>query len=391
MKLKNYFFILFLTYFSSISCVTTIKASREETLDEYFTFHSPRTDVRPLKSEDIPAAVKIEDEDTGTAFIADLIDKKRNSKDKKNIKLQETLLGGSSLDDFRKSAAAGLLYYGIFDKVEGTLIGLIVLEGFSPDQIGSDRTPVKNSLSTFTKFHKTVQGKGFGTEVKKALIEHFIQKKLIPPLEGDIENPVFKGFAATINFRNKASLKYNIVNCGHKVVSLRGREVRVEYPARDVTLHNQVYDYFVQYLTEPDKGKGKSKSKKKQNSKATKAQQTAEKTLREISFRNVFAIEDTTSFTQTLEEEKRFIVDCLALYPEFTSINKERSRSLLLTKQKRVILKQKILELEPDEDNTDEREKEFSKHLLKAKKLAENNFALRKSARTQTKGKPAKA
>jgi RimJ/RimL family protein N-acetyltransferase len=191
-------------------------SSAEESLMKKLSFETERMSVRPLFPSDYKAAKAVDVSDSSFVEII-------KADTRASLLTQERILGSSTeISVLRQNQELSNIYYGAFLKDSGALIGLIDIHNFHENH------ETKCYLSTSGKYHRAHQGKGYASEVKKALFQHFQTLKLIPTAEGD--DTLYLGFTGLINLRNKASLKYNIINCGYKVGRLFGDRVEVYFP-----------------------------------------------------------------------------------------------------------------------------------------------------------------
>ncbi len=187
-----------------------------QSLDLLLSFETERMFVRPLAPRDYEAAKAV---DASDSSFVDII--KHNACD--SLVTQERILVRSTeIRTLRKNQELSNIYYGAFLKGSDTLVGLIHIKFFH------ENPNTKCYLGTDGKYHREHQGKGYASEVKKALLQRYQNLGIIPTIEG--ENSLFLGFDGLISLRNKASLKYNIINCGYKVGRLFGDRVEVYFP-----------------------------------------------------------------------------------------------------------------------------------------------------------------
>ncbi|MCX7353023.1 MAG: GNAT family N-acetyltransferase [Proteobacteria bacterium] len=212
---KLFYVFAFLTL--NLSAVELADVSvAEEPLMKKLSFQTAQMSVRPLVLSDYDAARAV---DASDSSFVDII----KADTRALLSTQKRILDGSTeINTLRQNQELSNIYYGAFLKDSDTLIGLIYIHRFH------DNPQTKCYLGTDGKYHKAHQGKGYASEVKKALLQHFQDLRIIPAAEGD-DTP-FLGFKGLINLRNKASLKYNIINCGYKVGRLFGDRVEVYFP-----------------------------------------------------------------------------------------------------------------------------------------------------------------
>ena len=267
------------------------------------SFETERMSVRPLIPSDYKAAKAVDATDSSFVKII-RIDTKAS------LLTQERILEGSTeISTLRHNEELSNIYYGAFLKNSDTLIGLIDIHNFHKNQ------ETKCYLGTEGKYHRDHQGQGYASEVKKALLQHFQDLRIIPAAEGD--DTLYLGFYGLINLNNKASLKYNIINCGYKVGRLFGDRVEAYFPFvveclpyvtttdgitykgeetfnSSALLHDSIADFLAQYL-----------------SRDAATSVIGEKALRLESLRSL-----VTAGDDALREENVFVINTLSKYLE---------------------------------------------------------------------------
>jgi RimJ/RimL family protein N-acetyltransferase len=215
--MNKLFYVFAFLNFLNLSAVELADVSvAEEPLMKKLSFQTAQMSVRPLVLSDYDAARAVDASDS--SFI-DII----KADTRALLSTQKRILDGSTeINTLRQNQELSNIYYGAFLKDSDTLIGLIYIHRFH------DNPQTKCYLGTDGKYHKAHQGKGYASEVKKALLQHFQDLRIIPAAEGD--DTLYLGFYGLIRLRNKASLKYNIINCGYKVGRLFGDRVEAYFP-----------------------------------------------------------------------------------------------------------------------------------------------------------------
>lgn len=215
--MNKLFYVFAFLNFLNLSAVELADVSvAEEPLMKKLSFQTAQMSVRPLVLSDYDAARAVDASDSSFVKII-------KADTRALLSTQKRILDGpTEINTLRQNQELSNIYYGAFLKDSETLIGLIDIHNFH------DNHETKCYLSTDEKYHRAHQGKGYASEVKKALLQHFQDLRIIPTAEG--ENSLFLGFSGLINLKNKASLKYNIMNCGYKVGRLFGDRVEVYFP-----------------------------------------------------------------------------------------------------------------------------------------------------------------
>jgi RimJ/RimL family protein N-acetyltransferase len=280
----------------------TLKSHSCDTADTPWEFKTNRTIVRVLCLEDLERAKAVDASDDSFVSITDYI---ADISFQDMLKKQdETFQESKNINFVRSALNFGTLYYGVFLQGNNVLIGLYRIVILS----------LNNSLKTDAKFDKKYQGKGYGTEVKRSLFNHYQNLGLIPRHPEDKETTVFQGFVGLISLGNKASLKCAI-NSGYKIGRLFGDRVDIDYPfvmvsnvtvsdsdflpLSDEKLHDLIKEPLEKYLSRnssPDENK------------------KAEETLRQISLKNLMSVRQDL-FAMALESESGFIEMTMAKFP----------------------------------------------------------------------------
>ena len=311
--MNKLFYVFAFLNFLNLSAVELADVSvAEEPLMKKLSFQTTQMSVRPLVLSDYDTARAVDASDSSFVKII-------KADTRALLSTQERILGSSTeISTLRQNQELSNIYYGAFLKDSDTLIGLIYINCFH------NNPHTKCYLSTDGKYHRAHQGKGYASEVKKALLQHFQDLRIIPTAESD--DTLYLGFEGLINLRNKASLKYNIINCGYKVGRLFGDRVEVYFPFiverlpykeacfdtftndagvlvtkiedtfnPSALLHDRIADSLAQYLSRDE---------------ATAA--IGEKALRLESLRNLVIAGD-----DALREENFFVIHTLRQCPEF--------------------------------------------------------------------------
>lgn len=215
--MNKLFYVFAFLNFLNLSAVELADVSvAEEPLMKKLSFQTNQMSVRPLVLSDYDTARAV---DASDSSFVDII----KADTRALLSTQERILGSSTeISTLRQNQELSNIYYGAFLKDSDTLIGLIYINRFH------DNPQTKCYLGTHGKYHRDHQGKGYASEVKKALLQHFQDLRILPTAEGD--DALYLGFEGLISLRNKASLKYNIINCGYKVGRLFGDRVEVYFP-----------------------------------------------------------------------------------------------------------------------------------------------------------------
>ncbi len=215
---KLFYVFAFLNFLNLNAAVelADVSSAAVSSLISKLSFETEKMSVRPLIPSDYKAAKAVNASDSSFVEII-------KTDTKASLLTQELILGSSTeISTLRQDRELQKIYYGAFLKDSETLVGLIDIHNFH------DNHETKCYLSTDGKYHRAHQGKGYASEVKKALLQRFQTLKIIPTAEG--EDTLYLGFDGLINLENKASLKYNIINCGYKVGRLFGNRVEVYFP-----------------------------------------------------------------------------------------------------------------------------------------------------------------
>ncbi len=215
--MNKLFYVFAVLNFLNLNAVELADVSvAEEPLMKKLSFQTTQMSVRPLFHSDYDAARAVDASDSSFVQII-------KADTRASLLTQERILEGSTeISVLRQNEELSGIYYGAFLKNSDTLIGLIYINRFH----GNPHT--KCYLCTNGKYHRAHQGKGYASEVKKALLQHFQDLRIIPTAESD--DTLYLGFEGLINLRNKASLKYNIINCGYKVGRLFEYRAEVYFP-----------------------------------------------------------------------------------------------------------------------------------------------------------------
>lgn len=167
---KLFYVFAFLTL--NLSAVELADVSvAEEPLMKKLSFQTAQMSVRPLVLSDYDAARAV---DASDSSFVDII----KADTRALLSTQKRILDGSTeINTLRQNQELSNIYYGAFLKNSDTLVGLIDIHGFH------DNPHSKCYLRTDGKYHKAHQGKGYASEVKKALFQHFQTLKIIPTAE----------------------------------------------------------------------------------------------------------------------------------------------------------------------------------------------------------------
>lgn len=263
---------------------------------DLLSFKTARTRVQPLSFEHLEMMRELDNSDDSFVQIIE----SDNIGDL--LKTQKSILESTDKHVLRQNLNFMTMYYGIFDEStkNDNLFGVIKMNFCGREYIGTDE-----------KYHKIHQGKGYGTEVKKALFGHWQNLGLIPHVHADPDSALFLGFCGLIHMRNKSSLKYNIINCGYKMGRLFGDRVEVYYPyvirseykdhflpPEDEMLHERIYGDLCDYLSKD----------------SPELARVGEEALRRMALKNIMTVKES-ALNEALNEESGFITITLSRFP----------------------------------------------------------------------------
>ncbi|MBP9828999.1 MAG: GNAT family N-acetyltransferase [Proteobacteria bacterium] len=314
---KQFLFLLII-FFSVLNASTP---HSNDSVFDLLSFSTERTNVRPLVPENLAAAQILNASDAN--FVNILNDEFYEGKPSFEVELQNqqhALLQVPKLEDLKHSILTSTLYYGVFKNEDSCLIGIIKISGL----ISSDCNVF---LSTSSKYHKSYQGQGYGTEVKKSLLDYFEQLRLIPTKGADPYAFPFLGFKGLVVFANKASLNYNL-KCGYRVGIFSGDDCAVYYPMvlgeeiidgitfkADDTLHDRIAPSFEMYL-------------KKDPEQAL----LGEKLLRQEAIVSIMLLEES-NLAEMLNIYGDFIAESVGRFPDlFIKLNQNFGHKMSLVK-----------------------------------------------------------
>ena len=287
------------------------RAVPADNLQSLLSFETSSTFARPLMPENLEAAKALDNSDESYVQVMDGVSLE-------SLRVQADFFTCTlGIGELRKKADLFEVYYGIFEKTEGSLIGVFKITRWNTGSYDGDKNlfaSSKNFLSTDVKFHKNHQGKGYATEFKQGLFEFYQKIGLIPNSKNDSETP-YMGFSGLIHLHNKPSLAYNVKKCGYKVGRLFGDRVEVYYPfvvktcdygflpPEDESLHDKIAKSLLDYLSR-DNLSGANE---------------AEKFLRRTALENLLSC-DEGNLKKALASEYIFLATTLDKFPDMWSL-----------------------------------------------------------------------